>query len=91
MNGVPALSPNVLAKGLTSAGKGFFHFSASQIVAGILFGIIGGYILRSGKRNTNFSHLFIGIGLMAYPYFVSNTVAMWGIGIGLTVLAWQQR
>ena len=92
MANVPALNPNILAKGLGSVGKGFnFHFSVSQIIAGFLFGTIGFYIGRSGYRNANFTILFIGMGLVAYPYFITNASAMWVIGIVLTALAWKMR
>ena len=67
------------------------HISVSQIVAGIIFGVIGMYVFRIGKRNAHFTHLFIGIGLMAYPYFVRSDWATWGIGVALTALAWQLR
>lgn len=32
-----------------------------------------------------FKPAIIGVALMAYPYFVSDNLLLWGIGVALTV------
>ena len=61
------------------------NFSAGSIFAGIVFGAIGFAAFIYGKKQVSFKPMLIGIALMAYPYFVSNTILLWGIGAALTV------
>ncbi|MEZ4815312.1 MAG: hypothetical protein R3A80_08935 [Bdellovibrionota bacterium] len=61
------------------------EFSANAILAGIIFGIVGWLLFKEGKKRTCSELYFIGIGLMIYPYFVTNAVLVWLAGIGLTV------
>ena len=61
------------------------NFSASSLFAGIVFGAIGFAAFIYGKKQASFKPMLIGIALMAYPYFVSNTILLWGIGAALTV------
>jgi len=58
-------------------------FTVSQIIAGILFGIVGLYLFRWGKKNTHYPHIFIGLGLMIYPYFVTSDALTWVVGFAL--------
>jgi hypothetical protein len=53
-------------------------------IANILFGIIGWYAFIHGKREKSWRPMVIGIVLMVYPYFVSNTLLTFAIGIALT-------
>ena len=53
-------------------------------IANILFGIIGWYAFIHGKREKSARPMVIGIILMVYPYFVSNTILVFVIGIALT-------
>ena len=66
-------------------------FSASSLLAGLIFGIIGFYLFRKGKKDTDFEVIFIGIALMVYPYFTSGARWDWGIGIGLCLIAYLRR
>ena len=65
------------------------EFSISGMLAALLFGTIGLWLLREAKRQAKFSLLGIALGLMAYPYFTSGPVADWGIGIALCALAYK--
>ena len=65
------------------------HFSASQIIASLIFGVIGIYVFRLGKRNLNYPLIFVSIALMVYPMFTSGPLQDWGIGIGLCAVAFQ--
>ena len=59
-------------------------FTGAVIVANLLFGSIGFVAFVYGKRMHIWKPMFIGITLMAYTYFVSNTVLLFGIGTVLT-------
>jgi len=45
-----------------------------------LFSLIGFAVFVYGRRQRLGAPLLIGVVLMIYPYFVSNTVALIGIG-----------
>lgn len=66
-------------------------FSFGNIMAGIIFGIIGLYAFNYGRKEKNYRPLTIGLCLMVYPYFVSNSWLMWGIGIVLSSLLYFWR
>jgi hypothetical protein len=63
-------------------------FSASYLIAGFIFGVVGFYLFREGKRRLNYQILFIGVGLMVYPLFVTNDWMIWIVGAGLCGLAY---
>lgn len=66
----------------------FGAISLSGIFSGLLFGIVGMWMFREGKRRVNNSVLIIGICLMIYPYFTTGPLADWGVGIALCALAY---
>ena len=53
-------------------------------VANIIFGIIGWYAFIHGKKEKSWRPMVIGIVLMVYPYFVTNTYLTFAVGIALT-------
>ena len=59
-------------------------FSAAELLAGLLFGSIGLVAFVYGKRQAVWGPMFTGLALMVYPYFVADTLAVWGIGAALT-------
>ena len=61
-------------------------FSAPNLLAGLLFGSIGFVGFIYGKRMSRWKPMMIGLLLMAYSYFVQNTLAICGIGLAGTVL-----
>ena len=63
--------------------------SAPNLLAGLLFGSIGFVGFIYGKRTSRLKPMIIGLLLMAYPYFVENTLALCGIGLaGTAALFW---
>ena len=46
-----------------------------------LFSVIGMAVFVYGKRQRLGAPLLIGLALMIYPYFVSGTLAVVGIGV----------
>ena len=57
--------------------------STSLLVWGLLFGAIGLGFFIYGKRQKAMVPLFCGLGLMAVPYFVTNTIALVAAGVAL--------
>jgi hypothetical protein len=65
------------------------EFSAPNLLAGLLFGSIGFVGFIYGKRMSRWKPMMIGLLLMAYTYFVQNTLAICGIGLaGTAALFW---
>ena len=62
-------------------------FSAANLIAGILFGLVGLYVLRIAKKDANLIGISLGLALMIYPYFVTSAWANFAIGLVLSVLA----
>ena len=55
----------------------------ANLVWGLLFSSIGiGYFIY-GRRQSNMTARWCGLALILYPYLVTNTLAMVGIGIAL--------
>ena len=70
---------------------GEFNFSTAGIVAGLVFGVFGMYLLKLGRKEGNIPHLMIGLALLVYPFYFQNNYALWGIGIGLLFMAYRFR
>lgn len=57
------------------------NLSASNLFAGLLFSSIGFVGFVYGRRMSLWKPMFIGIALMAYPYFIESTVAICVVGV----------
>jgi hypothetical protein len=57
----------------------------SSLFWGLLFGSIGLGFLIYGRKQRAVVPLVCGLGLMLFPYFVSNTILL--IAIGLVLMA----
>ena len=62
--------------------------SFGNLFAGIIFGSIGFGAFIYGKKQSSAKAMIIGIILMAYPYFISNLIALYATGILLTACLW---
>jgi hypothetical protein len=60
--------------------------NASTLMWGLLFGSIGFGFFVYGKKQRAVLPLLSGLGLMVFPYFISNTLLLVGIGIVLVAL-----
>ena len=58
--------------------------TTGSLFVSLIFGGIGFVAFVYGKRISNFKILAIGVLLIAYPYFIPNTLAACIIGILLT-------
>jgi len=56
------------------------EFERGNLIGGFVFGSIGFVAFIYGKRMNLWKPMFLGIGLMIYPYFVSNDAVMIAIG-----------
>ena len=54
--------------------------SATSLFAGLLFSSIGFFGFAYGKKMGLWKPIFIGIALMAYPYFIESTIAVFLLG-----------
>ena len=69
---------------LTTAGSlGFTLPSPAYLTGMILFGIFGFAAYRYGKATARSYPKWIGVGLMLFPYAVSQTWLLYAVGIGL--------
>ena len=65
--------------------------STTLLFWGVLFGSVGlGYFLY-GKKQRAVVPLVCGIALMAFPYFISNTVVLVAVGIALAAIPYFVR
>jgi hypothetical protein len=62
-----------------------FDLSGPSLIAGLIFGSIGFVAFIYGKRMNLWKLMFGGIVLMAYPYFVADTIALFALGTAGTV------
>ncbi len=60
------------------------YFNWVNMAANLIFGAIGFVAFIYGKKKSLWRPMVIGIVLMVYPYFLSGTLAIYFIGIGLT-------
>ena len=65
--------------------------SEGSLILGVVFGAVGLAYFVFGKRQQRFVPLFCGIGLMAFPYFISNTVLLVIVGLALSVIPYFLR
>jgi multisubunit Na+/H+ antiporter MnhE subunit len=63
-------------------------FSVSTLLAGLLFGAIGLWLIRSGRREGNLRWAALGLVMLVYPYFSPNAWVDWGLGAALCGLAY---
>ena len=57
--------------------------SMSGIIVGLVFSGVGYFYLNRGRAEGNTSKIACGVGMMLYPYFVTNTFYMILVGLAL--------
>jgi hypothetical protein len=60
--------------------------STSTLIWGVIFGSIGLGFFVYGKKQKTVIPLFCGIGLMVFPYFISNMYVLVISGVVLVAL-----
>lgn len=60
--------------------------NTANLLWALLFGSIGmGYFIY-GKKQSNMVVRYVGVALMVYPYFISNTIVLVAVGVCLLIL-----
>ena len=61
------------------------------LFAGLLFSLIGLAVFTFGKKNALWRAMAIGLALMVFPYFVSETWLLYAVGTALcgALLIWR--
>lgn len=59
--------------------------NGADLLADLVFGAIGMAAFIYGRKQSRLKTMLIAIALMAYPYFISGTLLLYGIGVLLTV------
>jgi protein-S-isoprenylcysteine O-methyltransferase Ste14 len=59
--------------------------SAANLLASFLFGIIGYAAFRYGRKTHSRNPVYIGLLLMLYPFVVTQTWALYVVGIALCI------
>ncbi len=73
---------------VATQGLGALNFTMSGILSGLIFGCVGMWMFREGKRRTDFKIVCISVVLMFYPYFTRGPIEDWGAGFLLCGLAY---
>lgn len=60
--------------------------SESRLLWGLLFSCVGAGFFLYGKQQRAAVPLLCGLALAIYPYFVSNVLAIIGIGVALSCI-----
>jgi len=60
--------------------------SEASLLLGVVFGAVGLAYFVYGKKQQRFIPLLCGIGLMIFPYFMSNTVLLVVVGLALSAI-----
>ena len=60
-------------------------------MGGLIFSGIGFVAFVYGKKQALPMPMILGVLLMGYPYFISNTPLLYAIGVGLTAAVWYFR
>jgi len=58
--------------------------TSGNLFAWLIFGLIGMAAFGYGKKQQRPKILVISGLLMVYPYLISNTIALWAVGVCLT-------
>jgi hypothetical protein len=69
---------------------GFTMPSPAYLLGSILFGIVGYIAFRHGKKTSHTTLKWLGVGLMLYPYALSQTWLLWSVGIAMCCWAYAQ-
>lgn len=62
-------------------------FSVGSLFAGLVFGVLGMWLIKRGKSEAHIPFVVIGLVLIVYPYFITNVYLVWAIGVGLLFVA----
>ena len=85
-------APNKRAGVVLAVRKPVPSISGANLFAGLVFSSIGFVGFLFGKKLHLWKPMFIGIALMAYPYFIEDTLTLCAIGVaGTAALFWARN
>ena len=61
------------------------NFTGAELLADLIFGVIGMAAFVYGKKQGQWKTTLLAVLLMGYPYFISGTLLLYGIGVVLTL------
>jgi len=64
-------------------------FEPAVIFAGFVFGTLGVYLIKEGKRLSSVGKILVGVTLIVYPYFIESAVISWMVGGALFALSFR--
>jgi len=65
--------------------------SGAALFGSLMFGVIGLAAFLYGKKSVLVVPMVLGLALMVFPYFVSDTWLLYTIGCALTAATWYFR
>ena len=63
-------------------------FEPGQLFLSVVTGTIGLALFIYGKKQARWPQMAVGLALMVYPYFLTGTVPIIGVGLALGALLW---
>ena len=66
-------------------------FDVGTLAAGFFFGVWGVYAIKRAKSEGRFTPLFLGLALLAFPYFVDTAWIAWTLGAALLAALYLTR
>ncbi len=66
-------------------------FTPANLIGNFIFSGIGFVAFVYGKKMTRWKAMALGLALMIYPYFVPDTLWLYGVGAVLTALLFLSR
>lgn len=66
-------------------------FTPANLIGNFIFSGIGFVAFVYGKKLTRWKAMALGLALMLYPYFVPDTMWLYGVGVALTALLYLTR
>jgi len=86
--GLEELKNKLVTSGGQSPDSGslFMGLSMWGIFLGFIFSMVGLAFFRIGKKDRDMKYMVLGVILMVYPYFVTNTIYIILIGLFLSFI-----
>ncbi len=66
-------------------------FTFANLIGNLLFSGVGFVAFVYGKKMVRWKAMLLGVLLMIYPWFVSGTLMLYGVGLALTALLYLTR
>ena len=63
-------------------------FDPSSLFVSLMVGSVGFVLLAYGKKQQRLPHVFAGLALMVYPYFVDGWMAFTAVGLAIAAALW---